>query len=336
MLALSDLPEEAGASDLLQPPEGVDEDEAPLSSAELARVLKRAQHALHRARGRPGTAPPAATPPVPAPPPEAVKAERERVSGLRAQYPLPPPASLTPAFSIPLRARTSPSGTWDHQESARYRPRPSPFAGQQAKVTSGLVGARAAVRAQARDGDGLGRSGGRPQPSRPTKDGAPQAHDVAADAWWARLASARTGNVLLSESEVSRIHRKGAIPQPQPLASRHDLPTEGNWIRLSEQVHAEREKPVERLSRRRHPATFGMAPRASSSGTWPHQAAVRDAASHGNRTRHQRPESHDFGSFLPIQTPATTAARRPRLEASKKRTGSPQQAAGEAIAEAAP
>ncbi|KAG8469344.1 hypothetical protein KFE25_007862 [Diacronema lutheri] len=310
-------PDGLAPSDLWAEP--VAEDEAELSARELASVLRRAGNALARARGGPAAAPaPSASGAhsvAPAASAEAVEAERLRVRAAKDEFPQAGWHSSTPAFRMPVAARASPSGTWEHQEAARHRPRsalPTPDA-QRAAHVAPAVGRP--LRPVERPNSAAPSRRARP----PT---APDGSELSGpDAWWDRLAAAKTHQLLLSESDEARAKTAGHVPwvPPQPLASRHDIPTHGNWIRLSEQHPAPRARPDGRADpppppgvggyrqaqppqRARTPRTFGTAARASPSGTWAHQAAVGN-----NANRRSRGEAangiplHAYGSFLPLQ-----------------------------------
>ncbi|KAJ1629730.1 hypothetical protein T492DRAFT_907400, partial [Pavlovales sp. CCMP2436] len=133
-----------GASDLLAAPARDAGEEAALSARELASVLRRAGNALVRARGGPAAAPapPSALRSTPAPSAEAIETERTRVREARDAFPPEawnPSNASAPAFSMPLTARASPSGTWTHQQAARARARPA--SASQGQLRAAALGA---------------------------------------------------------------------------------------------------------------------------------------------------------------------------------------------------
>jgi hypothetical protein len=325
--ALGPLP--LGPSDLLVAPADADAD-AALTARELARVLRNAGNALARARHGPAAARPprsaSALSLQPSAPPEAVEAERQRVQLARDEFPDAGWESRAPSARMPLAARASPSGTWDHQEAARNRPRPA-----SASASKG----RAALLPSAVGGQLL-RPNDRPATALAAAARAPRAAAAAArpddsdlsgpDAWWERLNSARGGRTLLSDSEAAHARARGLAPPAPPLESRHDIPTAGCWIRLSEQhaapIRAQAGQPPQPRGvglgaglgfKEAQPApracaarTFGTAARASASGTWAHQAAVpnnADRRAPGEKATGalRGPVAHKYGSFLPLR-----------------------------------
>lgn len=322
-----------GPSNLLEAPLEEEGDGAPLSARELADVLKRAGNALVRARHGPAAAPAprAAASHVPGASAEALEAERLRVRAARDAFPDAGFATSAPAFRMPARARASPSGTWDHQEAARHRPRPASAAPDKVRAANVAPAVGRPLRPVERPNTAAA-------PRRALPPAVPESSELPGpDAWWDRLNAAQTGQLLISESEAARARTCGVSPCVPALASRHDVPTHGCWIRLSEQrsaptrcrgaqqsaQHAPRSGCAQAGAglgcRQAHPQscrtprTFGTAARASASGTWAHQAAVGNNA---DRRARGEPaggaaQGHEFGSFLPLQPLLEIAGTRP-------------------------
>lgn len=336
--ATADLTIPFGPSDLLAPPS---EDEGAPSARELANVLRRASNALARARHGPAAAPaPSAANAlcaiVPSASAEAIEAERLRVRAARDAFPDSGWKTSAPAFRMPATARASPSGTWEHQEAARHRPRP-------ASASPAAIRAATVAPAIGRPLRPVERPNSAAVPRRKPPPSVPENSDLSGpDPWWDRLNAAKTGHLLLSESEAARARTAGCAPPAAPaLVSQHEIPSHGCWIRLSEQ---QRSAPARRVdaarggqpppppgvglgaglgyrqaqppARNHTPRTFGTAPRASPSGTWAHQAAVGNNAH--RRARGEQPgrgvEPHDYGSFLPLQPLLEVAGTRQRSD----------------------
>ena len=104
-----------------------------------------------------------------------------------------------------------------------------------------------------------------------------------------------------------------------PLRSTHDLPTAGNWVRLSveqqyelrRRAETERRRAAEEVSRGQV-TTFTSEPRLSASRRWPHQGAQTSsgrglgaAGPLGAAAAPNRP-----GSFLPLKVGASVLVKR--------------------------